>query len=144
MRKLTWPLVAGCGTLVVVLGVFRGPVRRGEERAAKFVRDLDAWLGENRKELDRYAAAVMAVEVRKKRSSLTYEPPVLAQGGFDVKCATVDANTNVYLVLNDSHATCNIGLIKRRGAAALLGDGLEPQIVYTNHLRDDWWYYKTR
>jgi len=36
----------------------------------------------------------------------------------------------------------NIGQIKRRGAAALLGDGSEPRIVYTNHLRGDWWYYK--
>src|SRR5207247_5085165 len=124
--------------------VFVGPIRHGDLRAAKNVRELDAWLMANGKELDRYAAAVIAGEVRKKRGYLSYEPPILAHGGFDVRCATVDANTNVYLVLNDSHATFNIGLIKRRGDAALLGDGLEPQIVYTNHLREDWWYYQTK
>ena len=144
MRKLTWLLVAGCGTLLVVLGVLLGPIRHSEERAAKYVRDLDAWLMANGKELDRYAAAVLAGEVRKKRGYITYEPPILDRGGFDVRGATVDANTNVYLVLNDPHADFNIGLIKRRGDAVLLGDGLEPQIVYTNHLRGDWWYYKTR
>src|SRR5580765_790224 len=84
-----------------------------------------------------HAEAVMAGRVRKSTNSNLYEPPKLPHGTFFIIGATVDANANVYFVLNGSSVMFNVGLIRRQIEAALLGDGSEPRIVNTNHLRGD-------
>ena len=142
MRKVTWLLVA-CAAMVVVLAVIVSPVRSRDQRDAVYFRNLDAWLDANQMPLDDYVEAVIAGRVRKQPVSNLYEPPNLSHGTFFTIGATVDANTNVYLVLNGSHVMFNVGLVKRRGRAALLGDGSE-RVVYTNHMRGDWWYYKAK
>jgi len=143
MRRMTWLLVA-CATVAVVLAVIVRPIRNRDQRDAQYFRDLDAWLVANQKTLDDYAEAVIAERVRKKPACILYEPPNLPHGTFSTIGATVDANTNVYLVLNGSHVMFTVGLIRRLGEAELLGDGSEPRIVYTNHLRGDWWYYRAQ
>ena len=143
MRRMTWLLVA-CATVAVVLAVIVRPIRNRDQRDAQYFRDLDAWLVANQKTLDDYVEAVIAGHVKKEPVSILYEPPNLRHGAFFISGASVDANTNVYLVLNGSRVMFNAGLVKRHGEAALLGDGSEPRIVYTNHLRGDWWYYKAQ
>jgi len=52
----------------------------------------------------------------------------------------IDRNNNVYFIMF-SNTFSNRGFVYRNGNAPLLEDGVEPNIIETRHIVDDWWFY---
>jgi hypothetical protein len=142
--KTTIALLGVFAAFAVVLLVLTNRVGSRNKRDAQYLRDLDSWVKLHESELESYTDAIITGRIAKKKNLVTFQPPELSKSRFGITGATTDANTNVYLILQGSHVMFNVGIIKRHGEAALLGDGSEPQLTRTNHLHGDWWYYSSQ
>jgi hypothetical protein len=98
----------------------------------------------NRVALSNYIADVLAGRAQKHPGATVFSPPSVSHHDLSLAAVSVDQNTNIYFVSNRSFTTFNVGIVYSPFGKPLLGDGMEPRIVWTVRLEDGWYCYKSQ
>ena len=92
-----------------------------------------------------YITALLEGRVEKIPGEVGFSPPKNVNStAFTLRSVTVDANTNIYFVTDQSSTFANVGFIYQTHGAALLGDGQEPTIMTNIPIVGRWHYYVSR